>query len=862
MVLLVLCGLVGVAVAAPQTWKDTASDTNFENTNNWASTLTPTNDTTTDVAFFNSASYTKQPSLTMNRAIAGLHFGSSSAAVTLSGGTNVLTLGAGTADSANYGIWNEAGSHTINAGLLLGASQAWSNATALTVNGGIGDGGAGGYSLAKWGAGALILGASNSVAGGLTLNAGTLTLNHARALGTNALTIAGGTINGSASPTTGNAMNWNGDFTVSGALDFGAGGVTLSATRQVTMSGNVTAIFGGPVAGPAGAGLTLGSGTGIAVLKGTNTYTGPTTISSSTDFSPSGFPGNFSPNVLQFAKRVSLYNGDTAKWTAANITVNNNGAILCLNVGGADEFTAADIDLLKAIGTASGGFKNNALLGFDTSNAGGTFTYDGAIGNPNANTNKLGVWKTGTGTLRLLGMNTYSNLTAFFGGTVSVTNIGNSGKASGIGAASSALQNLYFAGGVLQYTGDADATTDHNLAFSCRAASSQGIDSSGLGTLSFTNSADIGWQSGSAWAFTLTGSNTGSNRFGLCITDYYGGTSSGGWTGSIQKKGSGRWILSNPASKYCGLTDIRAGTLGVVKLTNGGVNNLSSLGTASSAAGNLRLGADSPDATLQYSGPSDSVSDRLMTFYTTGGALDASGGGIVAFTNRGAVAWGNTSLHTVTLTGSNTGTNTFAPQLADASTGTNKTYITKSGSGTWVLLSTNNTYTGATAVNAGLLRVNGVLGLTPVTIASGATFGGAATLYGSVTNLAGGHLAPGDGVGTLTASNLTLSAGSLLDLEFAAGGASFDQVLVASNLNLQAGALVNLHAVGTTNRWTPQASGDYKILRYTTLTGSAANLSVTPATRGAQYHFSTYNDGVNNWVRLTVSSMGTAVFFR
>jgi autotransporter-associated beta strand protein len=250
-----------------------------------------------------------------------------------------------------------------------------------------------------------------------------------------------------------------------------------------------------------------------------------------------------------------------------------------------------------------------------------------------------------------------------------------------------------------------------------------------------------------------------------------------------------------------------------------------------------------------------------MTIYTTGATLDASGGGTVAFTNTGAMVFNNDSAHTITLTGTNTGANTLALQVANKSS-SYLTSLVKNGPGTWVLTNTNSTYTGATLVSNGTLRCNGVLGRTAVTISGGATFGGAATIYGVVTNLAGGHLAPGASIGTLTTSNATLAAGSLLDVEFASGGSSYDQVIVSSNLTLQAGALVNLYAAGTTNKWSPQAVGDYNLLRYRTLTGDATNLGVSPATAadGKRYRFSTYNDGTYNWIQLSVSSSsGTTI---
>jgi autotransporter-associated beta strand protein len=149
------------------------------------------------------------------------------------------------------------------------------------------------------------------------------------------------------------------------------------------------------------------TGNGTFTLSGASTYTGTTTISAGT---------------LQFAKQVSLYNNNTASWTASNITV-ASGATAAFNVGGTGEFTSANIDTLKGLGLGATGFTSGSFLGLDTTNAtGGNFTYASVIANPNSGANVLGLTKLGTGTLTLTGASTYTGATTINGGTLKLDN--------------------------------------------------------------------------------------------------------------------------------------------------------------------------------------------------------------------------------------------------------------------------------------------------------------------------------------------------------------------------------------------------------------------------------------------------------
>ena len=115
-----------------------------------------------------------------------------------------------------------------------------------------------------------------------------------------------------------------------------------------------------------------------------------------------------------------------------NIVV-SSGATAAFNVGGAGEFTASDVDVIKSLGTVSGGFQSGSVLGLDTTNAaGGSFTYGGVIADTNGRANSVGLEKMGSNTLVLTQTSTYTGPTTVSAGTLQVGD-GTSGALAGSG---------------------------------------------------------------------------------------------------------------------------------------------------------------------------------------------------------------------------------------------------------------------------------------------------------------------------------------------------------------------------------------------------------------------------------------------
>jgi hypothetical protein len=108
--------------------------------------------------------------------------------------------------------------------------------------------------------------------------------------------------------------------------------------------------------------------------------------------------------------------------------------------------------------------------------------------------------------------------------------------------------------------------------------------------------------------------------------------------------------------------------------------------------------------------------------------------------------------------------------------------------------------------------VPSALHTSPVTVNSGATFGGKGSILGStVTVNSGGTLAPGASVGTFTVGNATI--GGTLKIEF--GGDAIDRLVVAGTLDLSSpAATVDFSALGSL------VNGEYVFATYDVLSGS------------------------------------------
>jgi len=171
--------------------------------------------------------------------------------------------------------------------------------------------------------------------------------------------------------------------------------------------------------------------------------------------------------------------------------------------------------------------------------------------------------------------------------------------------------------------------------------------------------------------------------------------------------------------------------------------------------------------------------------------------------------------------------------------------VRKTGTGTWTLTG-RNTYTGSTTINGGTILLSdslkgngsvsvnsgGILNFNKyiggsVVIASGGKMIGAGIVKGSVTNMAGGLIAPSNKTSNLRpvtiSGNLSLQANSNLELQVKGGivtTTSYDQLVIGGKLSCN-GTLNVLLQSGT-----PFSGASYPLFLATTIEGKFATVNL------------------------------------
>ena len=465
-------GISSSALAANAAWNVDAGGS-WITDSNWTPASAPgatSGTTNTDTATFN-ASLSAGSTITVdnNRNLKFLTIANPSAVggYTLSGGSFKLTdggvvlLSAGTATNAissAFEFQGNGGTATITSnvnvtfsltGPLSGVSTS-GNTTVLTVNGTgtssnaingvISDGANGGkLAIVKDGVGSWTIAAGanvNTFTGGVTLNAGTLSVGKASAFGTGQLTINGGSITGGLSGGSLTVSNTviNADFTtgINSAMGFGTGAVSLgtAAGTSRTITGSTTQFsINGVISNGSTANKIITAGTSNLALNGANEFTGGLTFHRGTltlgNASALGtgtltLTGD-TTNALNVTDGLTFANNLVIASTASAVTGTGNmtwgGSVTANSVGDKTINRTGRTDITGAVYLS----ENNT--GARTLTLGGTNNGSGSVSGVISNWNGVGggigkVTKAGTGTWTFSGNNTYTGLTTVSAGTL------------------------------------------------------------------------------------------------------------------------------------------------------------------------------------------------------------------------------------------------------------------------------------------------------------------------------------------------------------------------------------------------------------------------------------------------------------
>jgi autotransporter-associated beta strand protein len=760
---------------------------------------------------------------------------------------------------------------------------------------------AGTVGLTKAGAGKLTLGgATDTFTGGLKPNAGTLTLDFnasgsptSTLIPSQALTLAGGTlnINGNAGTATSQSFSSTtlnpGQSTISAAPASGANNPTVSL-GALTVNYGATVRYIGPatigsggVSVPATATIkttTVGSSTaslgiflgeGPAAANPTAAYATVGLYDWATTSLANGTAGTSPYTIIGGSQVAGFYSTAWAGNANVDVTVNNLGAAnnsyipsLRFNTPTATTLAGANNIILSGglLVTPNMG-ANNASI----SSSGGATYQVARITSPNGaqasvmwQNNTLGYFtmyptindgrdgtsdanqiiKAGEGTLFFAAANTYSGQTYVNGGNLVIT------ADSGLGAPVNAtVANLN--GGTI--VGNATFTLD-NSGTNMRPITLLG-NGGGLAATA-GNTLTVDGQVGSA-------ANTGPLVIGIPAS-----AANGNVAGLLAGSGS---IANGQTFDTANLTPVFAtGTVvlnntngnyfyGGAIITGGATLNISSMWSL--GGGNYSGGLTFNNGTLQYNtalmpGTGGTYQDITVNSAATPVVQAVSFAGNAAIDVNG---------HNVT----------YVNPVGNGGSGS-LTVASSTGTGALTLQGAN-TYLGGTTVSNGLLSVINTTGSGTgtggVNVTTGGTFEGTGIITGVVTNLSGGVVAPGalasgnGTIGSLTVGGLNLNPGALLNFAFSSTSSN-DHLVVSSpgGLTLNGGALNLYQSGGTIAYITP---GTYNLIQYTGAIGgsgldstwttlSAGNPHVANAQAGLAYAF----NSSGGWLNVTISIAG------
>lgn len=743
-------------------------------------------------------------------------------------------------------------------------------------------------SLIKGGGGILNLKSSNSLSGGITVNAGRLLIADNNSLGTGVLTLGalGGSEVGLSAETTAttnaqnNTMVWNSNLRFgaeggTGSFHLGTGAVTLAtnvsfsvadAGRQLTVGGAISGAFS----------LTK-TGAQTLTLSGANTYSGGTIVTGGT-LALSGAGSLLSTGSIA----VTNANFDISGISASSTTVGSlagastgsvNLGSKTLVVGDSSNTTFSGVisntgSIVKqGAGTLTLG-GNNTYSGTTTISAGtlqvgassGTGTANGMVGTGDIiNNGRLAMWRSnsvavtnvisgtgilrqsGAGTLVLTASNSYAGGTEIANGTVVMSN--NNALGSGavtLGSATSdRINSLALANGVTNNNTIQVVQGTANSHWRALDVLTAGDTATQIGTVTLSNATD------SRAALVLRPVTNSTLVFGAGI-NVLNNTNTNNWFGRLMVAGGGTVVVTNAGNVTTNgqFLQVRVAD-GTLVIGSGSLNARTN--TASNQGIDLGVNSDGlGSATGASLYASNGVVVRESLFVTNANGVGARTMGVIG-SGTATFAGGEISLRNVGLNlfADTGGTAIISNRIINNASTTTTNSLTKIGAGTVVLATATNTFSGAINVSEGTLRVTGVITNTNpvtafVTVTNTGVLSGSGRIATGTTTIAdGGTISPGNSPGTIFLSNAVFGTNGnynwqLYDAAGVAGATNgYDWISATGGLNITANATDKFNI----NLWTLSGLGP-------DTNGSAINFD---SAGSYQWTLGTWALGITNW---------------
>ena len=649
--------------------------------------------------------------------------------------------------------------------------------------------------LSQIGTGTLTLTASNLYHGGtFASGAGTVSVDNDAELGiTGGITLQGGEL-----------LTTGAGFTTARAVVINTG-VTPDILGAAT---GTTATYTGVVSGPGPLVAGVVTHTGTLVFTGNNSYLGGTRINAGTlQIGNGGTTGSIAGNVTDNGN-LAFNRTDLITFTGV---VSGSGSLSQLGTGtltvtGENSYTGGTTISAGTLQIGSGG-TSGSIVGDVIDNGNLAYNRTDLVIFPGVISGTGSLSQLGTGTLVLTATDTYTGGTMISAGTLQIGNGGTTGSITGNVTANDNLvfdrsDNLTYSG-VISGTGTLSQIGSGTLTLTANNLYHGGTLVSGNGTVSVDNDAELGATTGVIGGITVQG--------GELLTTGAGFTTA-------------RAVVVNT-----GAPDILTAATGTTATYTGVV----------SGPGPLVVGDVTHKGTLVFTGNNSYLGGTTIS---TGTLLQIGNGGtsgsvVGNVTDNGNLVFNRSDA--VTFLGIISGTGT----------------LNQKGPGT-LILSGTSTYTGATAVSAGTLQVDGALGNTAVSVQSGGVLAGGGTIGGSVTIRDGGHLASEATAQTLSVGPLLLNPASILDYRLSTPG------VIGSGMNtlVNVGGNLTLDGVLNVTNGGGFGSGAYRLINYG---GALTNLTLGLGTLPAGFSASnvTVTTGVAGQVNLVVSAAGAPTQF-